>query len=102
MVRVLALNDDNHETSFTVEDGRRFYNSYEFITELLAKPHAEGYEVRGYAIIDEPKGVLAEYADEHIDSIFDFVANNFTCVIEGMDFDTAFNALWGSSDERWY
>ncbi len=78
MIKVLALNDDNHETSYTLENGRRFNSTYEFITQLLAKPHTE----------------------DQIISIFDLVANNFKCDL--MDFDMAFALLWSSSDERWY
>lgn len=100
MIKVLALNDDNHETSYTLEDGRRFYSKYEFITQLLAKPHTEEYDVRGFAIIDEPEGYLEGYTEDQIISIFDLVANDFKCDL--MDFDMAFALLWSSSNERWY
>lgn len=100
MIRVLALNDDNHETSFTIEDGRRFYTKFEFITEVLAKPHAEEYVVRGYAIIDEPEGRLADYECEQVDAIFDLVANDFSCDI--VTFEEGFDLIWETSGERWY
>ncbi len=100
MIRILALNDDNHETCFTVENGCRFYTKFELITELLAKPHKEEYVVRGYALIDEPIGRLANYELVEIDSIFDMVASNHKCDL--VDFKEGFNLLWESSNERWY
>ena len=99
MIRVLALNDDNHETSYTTEEGQRFYSASEFITKVLAKPHTEEYIVRGYAIIDEPEGALAALDEDEIITVFDQVANDF---LGKMSFEEAFNLLWESSDERWY
>lgn len=99
MIRVLALNDDNHDTSFACEDGRTFTRASTFITECLAKPHSEEYIVRGFCIIDEVRGPLAAYNNDDIDAMF--YALEDVARYEGKDFLEMFNLLWESSSERW-
>jgi hypothetical protein len=96
MIRVLALNDDNHATYFTTEHGVKYYNSVEFINECLAKPHEVEYVVRGIYICDEFEGIDEEE-----------LGDRFDCVGEGKDyyiynFNESFEKLWAVSLERWY
>ena len=97
MIRVLALNDDNHATSFTTENGDVYYDASSFITKVLAKPHEEEYCVRGIYICDV-------YDEEVIGE--EEMCDRFDCVVDGKDyylykFDESFEKLWSVSSERW-
>lgn len=60
-VRVLALNDDNHETSFVTE--LSYYpNVVSFMREVLLKPHKAEFEVRSILLLD-----LDEYEQDDFD-----------------------------------
>ena len=62
MIKVLALNDDNHGTCFVTKN-KVYYNEVRFMEECLLKPHNEEYVVRGVHIC-EPSGAL-EALDEN-------------------------------------
>ena len=64
IVRVLAMNDDYHDTHFVMEDGADL-NFHEFIIKM-AQPHEEKYSVRMVYICDLPE------EDKFVDA-FDFI-----------------------------
>ena len=100
-MRILALNDDNHATCFTREDGVRYYNSASLIREL-SDPHEEKYEVKGFVIFDEIEG----YNDEEVQLMFECVESvqdvNEKVYNSELTFKDAFNILWLASSEYWY
>ena len=61
-IQVLALNDDNHATSFALR-GKVFHNYMSFIRECLAKPHQNEFEIRGIYICDDYDGIDMETMD---------------------------------------
>ena len=104
MVKVLALDDENHSCMFVTEHGKRFYDACEFIKECLAPAHTETYDVRGFAIIEPLHGPLKDLEDDVIDDLFYFVEGAGPCpeeLSEENGFQVAFNLLWNSSNERW-
>lgn len=52
-VRVLALNDDNHYTTFYLDDDATGYDMRDFL-KLLSKPYLENYHIRYVYLIDIP------------------------------------------------
>lgn len=52
--RVLALNDDNHDTSFITEDGQ-YFSDYTGIIQFLATPHLEDYHVKYVYLLNIPE-----------------------------------------------
>lgn len=52
MIKVLAMNDDNHDTFYLVQG--KEYNSNSFI-KFLAQPHSEVYEIHYIYICDPPQ-----------------------------------------------
>lgn len=52
--KVLALNDDNHDTSFITEDGQ-YFSDYTGIIQFLATPHLEDYHVRYVYLLNIPE-----------------------------------------------
>ena len=50
-IRVLALNDDNYETSFVTEDSY-YSNAASFMRNALLRPHTEEYQVRSILLIN--------------------------------------------------
>ena len=99
-MRVLALNDDNHEVCFTTETGVLYYNARHFITECLGLPHEIEYDVRGFCICDNIKGGV--YSQEDIELIFTCVESGSAKVYDrDITFAEAFDLLWNSSSVRW-
>lgn len=95
MIRVLALNDDNHETFFVREDGTRYHDAQDFIKNCLAMPHSTEYNIRGIYLCDEFEGI----DDEELEAMF-------MCVEHGSyheySFVDSFDKLWIVSSERWH
>lgn len=52
--KVLALNDDNHDTSFITEDGQ-YFSDYTGIIQFLAVPHLEDYHIRYVYLLNIPE-----------------------------------------------
>ena len=79
--RVLALNDDNHDTSFITEDGQ-YFSDYTGIIQFLAAPHLEDYRVRYVYLLNIP--------EDNIDATeaFDIRGAN------SEKFNESFNLLW--------
>ena len=76
--RVLALNDDNHDTSFITEDGQ-YFSDYTGIIQFLAAPHLEDYRVRYVYLLNLPE-----------DNIEAFDIRGAT----SEKFNESFNLLW--------
>lgn len=104
-MRVLALNDDNHEVCFTTENGEIYHNTFQFITKCLALPRCSDIEfiVRGFYICDELDDSIAEkYTEEQVQNIFSCVENaNDKVYDSNITFKEAFNILWASSNANW-
>lgn len=98
VIRVLALDDDNHEDMFATETGETFGNAQELL-EFLGKPHTETYEFRHFCLIDY-SGPAAELDDELVDHMFGHVCG-FAIPPEGYTFAEAFDILWASTESRW-
>ena len=100
MIRVLAMNDDNHEPSFVLEDGTVYSCASRFICNCLAKSHSEEYDVRMFYICDDFKGTgCEELSDDEVNSLFycvDCGEDSF-----GLNFHSAFDILWNASSKSW-
>ncbi len=99
MLRVLALDDDNHSCMFVTETGARYENSMVFMRDCLAKPHMETYHIRGFCIIDYSKP-LSDLEEDVVDDLFYFM-EDIGEAPEGITFEAAFNLMWNSGSERW-
>lgn len=100
MLRVLALDDDNHSCMYVTEMGATYENACEFI-KFLAQPHIEPIEVRGFAIID-PGKPLMDLEDDVIDDLFYYVEGvGCSESVANIPYSKAFDMLWNSSKEWW-
>lgn len=79
--RVLALNDDNHDTSFITEDGQ-YFSDYTGIIQFLATPHLEDYHVRYVYLLNIP--------EDNIEATEAFDIREAT----SEKFNESFNLLW--------
>ena len=96
MLRVLALNDDNHETFFVREDGTRYHDAQDFIKNCLTMPHSTEYNIRGIYLCDEFDGI----DDEELEAMFMGVEDGSS--YRGYSFVDSFDKLWTVSSERWH
>ena len=73
--RVLLLDDDNHEYCVVCEDDRYFSNMVDFMSEVLAQPHNEAYEIRIVHLVDfgTEDIRIGKFVDS-IDTWFDLLA----------------------------
>ena len=93
-IRILALNDDNHETSFHTEwIDKVKYNHMELI-RLLAEPHTEEYEVRCVYLLDIDENDVKNC------HAFDVVQSGGH--IKGASYFTAFEHLWEIGKENMF
>lgn len=99
-IRVLALNDDNHDTVFVSENGDIWYYARNFI-EHLSTPHNDTYETRGFALVDYDHGPAMDLDDELVDQIFSYL-ENYSIAPEGYTRAECFEVLWASSNEWWH
>lgn len=79
--RVLALNDDNHDTSFITEDGQ-YFSDYTGIIQFLATSHLEDYHVRYVYLLNIP--------EDNIEATEAFDIRGAT----SEKFNESFNLLW--------
>lgn len=79
--RVLALNDDNHDTSFITEDGQ-YFSDYIGIIQFLAAPHLEDYHIRYVYFLNIP--------EDSIEATEAFDIRGAT----SEKFNESFNLLW--------
>lgn len=98
VIRVLALDDDNHDSMFVTEEGEVYNNAKEFL-DVVGKPHTETYDIRGFCLIDY-YGPAEELDDELVDQMFAYVGG-YAIPPEGYTFAEAFEVLWASSETRW-
>lgn len=93
-IRILALNDDNHETSFHSEwDQKPFHTHMDFI-KMLAKPHDWEYEVRCVYLLD------IDMNDEKSCQAFDTVQIGTGQPL--LNYLLAFEHLWEISKETMF
>ncbi|MBQ8792903.1 MAG: hypothetical protein IJZ62_04820 [Clostridia bacterium] len=90
-LRVLGLNDDNHETSFHTECAVHYYNHVGLIEEL-AKPHDFEYEVRWIYLVDFDEDDVQLIED------FEIVSGNINRGF--VEFTESFNRLWEKSKDH--
>lgn len=86
-IRVLALNDDNHATTFHTANTN--WTLQEFIKEM-AKPHTSTYEIRGV--------YLCDIEEIDIEVAFELIQHQK----EDEAHDSAFERLWNVSTEDFY
>lgn len=89
-VRVLALNDDNHYTTFYLDDDATGYDMRDFL-KLLSKPHLENYHIRYVYLIDIPDN------DIKAQETFDVV----DCRAQYMPWQEAFDFLYDVYGKDW-
>lgn len=99
MIRILALNDDNHDTSFVMDNGETFGYARELI-EFLMNPHAETYEIKGFCLVDYA-GPATELDECLVDRLFSFL-NGYGKQPEGYTYAEAFDVLWASAGQWWH
>lgn len=98
MVRILALDDDNHEVMYATENGRTFGYARDLI-QFLASPHTEEYEVRGFTLINY-EGEAGKLPEELIDQMF-YCVEGYGREPKGYSRRECFETLWASSEEDW-
>ncbi len=72
MVKVIALNDDNHDTYFVTKE-TVYSNAKSFMESCLLKPHYTDYRVRGVYICD-PLGKLIDMEEEDFHNAFNLLS----------------------------
>lgn len=88
--RVLALNDDNHDTTFYFDSDSTGFDMRGFVRHL-AHPHLETYEVRYVYLIDIPDDdIKAQEAFDVID-----------CRARYMPWQEAFDFLYDIYSKEW-
>ena len=94
-MRVLAMNDDNHEHSFTTENGKKYSDPFTFMVECLALPHNETYEIREFSVYDDVIRNEVRLSHGVVSDLFDFVTGicKSPYGIE-ISFEEAFDLLW--------
>jgi hypothetical protein len=104
-IKVLALNDDNHEISFATKD--YVYGSVrDFMEVCLLNPHNDTYVVRGVYICDPSESFADMDEDEWIET-FDLVATSSRNIIgdnreELLAKKTEyFEKLWEEGNKYW-
>lgn len=98
IVRVLALNDDNHSKSY-VTSIWHFGNAAAFMTNQLLQPHTETYEVREVYLCD-PQGELAKMDQDEFMTLFDLLDTKPEYLCDGLcqKRKEAFELFWKNSD----
>ena len=99
VVRILGLDDDNHEPMFRMETGE-IYDSPRELIKFLSHAHDVEYDVRIFSIIEEYTGTLAMYDQDDIDNWFYFLEG--VSRYEDADFELIFNLYWESANLRWW
>ena len=92
-VRVLALNDDNHETTFHSEWRKEPFSTKEFL-QKLAEPHSFPYEIRYVYLLD------IDDNNPILNRAFDSVQSGGHHVT--VDYFTGFENLWKISRKTMY
>ena len=101
-VRILGLDDDNHTPMFRMETGE-IYGSPRELIEFLSHAHDVEYQVKMFAIVEQPSETLAKYDMEDIDSMFYYLEGIYdTPPIEVNNFNLIFDLLWESANKGWW
>ena len=99
-LKILGLDDDNHSPVFRTED-HVLFNNYKELVEFLSKPHTFQVEVKMFAIIDEREGGLADFEDEEVDAMFDFLTGAGRKPEDMID-DIIFALFWNSANRHYW
>ena len=101
-VRILGLDDDNHAPMFRMETGK-IYNSPRELIEFLSHSHDVEYQVRMFAIVEQPSEALAKYDMEDIDWMFMFLEGLTSALpSECNDPNLVFELFWDSANKEWW
>lgn len=98
-IRILGMDDDNHEPMFVAETGEVFYDAQELIQILLAKPHLVEYEVKMFALVDGWSTALLEYDECEVDNMFDFLCRTHHLESDAK-FSKIFELFWESANRK--
>ena len=98
IVRVLCLNDDNHDAQFVTEDWHTYSDANSFITHRLALPHTDSYEIRGFHLCDHDD--IPGVSEEDVIRLFDIALGYIDAPEE--EWRAVFETLWQHSSEWWY
>ena len=98
IVRVLCLNDDNHDAQFVTEDWHIYSDVNSFITHRLAQPHTDNYEVRGFHLCDHDD--IPGISEEDVIRLFDIALGRID--VPENEWRAVFETLWHHSSEWWH
>ena len=98
VIRVLALNDDNHSKSYVTSLGH-WGDAADFMMKYLLQPHKATYEVREVYIC-EPQGALAEMDEDEFMTLFDLLDTRPELLCDGLcqKRQEAFELFWENGD----
>ena len=99
-LRILGFDDDNHSPSFRCENGTVF-STYKELVEFLCKPHDRQFEVKMFAIVDNWEGGLADFEEEEVNSMFDYMVS-YGRLSENTTDDLIFELFWNSANRLWW
>lgn len=91
MIRVLALNDDNHDTTFYLENDSAGYGMRGLLKALVCS-HSESYHIRYVYLIDIPDD------DTKAQEAFDIIDCN---IKSKMSWSEAYDFLWNVYAKEW-
>ena len=100
VVRILGLDDDNHEPMFRMETGE-IYGSPRELIEFLSHAHDVEYDVRMFSIIEEYSGGLADFTDNEVELMF-YYLEDVGMPPEGVHPELIFDLFWTSVNRRWW
>ena len=98
MIRVLCMNDDNHDSQFVTSDWNTYSNANAFITERLAQPHSDSYEIRGFHLCDHEN--IPGIDEDDVMRLFDITLGYIE--VPEDEWRAVFETLWHHSSEWWY
>lgn len=96
-LRILGLDDDNHEVCFCTETGEHFHNSMELI-KFLGQPHNFAISLRTFAIVEDWFGELNSFPEDQVDRMFYFL-EGYSHIPENMSLERVFELFWEAAGE---
>lgn len=101
-VKVLALNDDNHDRSYVTID-KYFSNCADFAKACLLNPHNSKYEVREVYVCD-PQGQLSTLTEDSFNEAFELLDQPLRYVpAEKLELrKEIFNLFWENGEDWIY
>ena len=105
-IKVIALNDDNHCTSFATEN-TVYYDARRFMEACLLDPHNDTYVVRGIHICYPPEP-FKEMDENDFIQMFELVEQKPAHFLgedradKILERTEAFNKLWEYGEETWH